>query len=351
MKHGLVMLRAIVAAAFCWVLATAVRQADVVHLFSGLRPAWLAASVLCTVIMVSASCRKWQLLLELHGANHSWIRLMRLYLTGYLFTNLLPTSIGGDGVRILYAGRDTGSTATVAVSVFLERGTGLLLLLTLVLVTPWWSPGLVGHPAIQLVMAGALGGWLAFGLFCSGHAVRWLERTAAWWPARWVAAARSFSLRLREAVAVLARDPGVTFRVVGWTLFFSYHELGECAGDLFGPGRGSELGRHYLCVARRHVGRPSAAVSHGQSGLCRGCRRVCLWPGRLFRRRSAGHEPDYPRQVAAAGVGGTLLLVGPHEAVATACSTKRQCLAIEQCRNVNPTVYRPVGLFNLYSAV
>lgn len=221
MKPWLLALRAAIAVCFIALLTSAVCQTDLFALFSELRPAWLLASLLCTVVMVSSSCRKWQLLLELQGGSYSWFHLMRLYLTGYLFTNLLPTSIGGDGIRILYAGRETGSTSSAAVSVFLERGTGLLLVLTLVLVTPWLTPGLVAQPAIQVIMAAALSGWVLFGLFCTGHAVRLLEGTASWCPERWVAAARSFSERLREAGDMLIHQPAVALKVVGWTLFFN----------------------------------------------------------------------------------------------------------------------------------
>jgi uncharacterized protein (TIRG00374 family) len=68
----------------------------------------------------------------------------------------LPSNIGGDVVRSYYAGREIGSQADAAVSVLLERLTGLAVLLVLVVLCPLGWPGLVAHPAIWIPAAGAM---------------------------------------------------------------------------------------------------------------------------------------------------------------------------------------------------
>jgi uncharacterized protein (TIRG00374 family) len=55
---------------------------------------------------------------------------------GYFFTNLFPSNVGGDIVRSYYLGRRIGSQNFAAVSVFLERLSGLLVLLILGALTP-----------------------------------------------------------------------------------------------------------------------------------------------------------------------------------------------------------------------
>jgi len=121
-------------------------------------PFWFAASLVLSGVMVSASTWKWKVLLHQQQADRPFGELFKVYLIGYYFSNLLPSNFGGDVVRSYYIGRRLGDQEKVAVTVFLERFTGLVLLLTLVILMPWLAPEpLMGHPLFWIPAVVATG--------------------------------------------------------------------------------------------------------------------------------------------------------------------------------------------------
>lgn len=81
--------------------------------------------------------------------------MLRSYLIGYFFTNLMPSNVGGDVVRSYYIGRHIGSQSHAAVSVFIERFSGILLLLVLAILAPLMKPELYKHLIVFLPACGA----------------------------------------------------------------------------------------------------------------------------------------------------------------------------------------------------
>ena len=99
--------------------------------FRSVSPLSLLGAVCFYWLAQSISAAKWQLLLHARGAGFSYFQCARLYLLGMFCNLFLPTSIGGDGVRALVAGRSCGGTTVAASSILVERLTGLAALLTL----------------------------------------------------------------------------------------------------------------------------------------------------------------------------------------------------------------------------
>jgi uncharacterized membrane protein YbhN (UPF0104 family) len=67
------------------------------------------------------SVTKWQLLLYAKKINLSWIELWHAYWAGLFFNNFLPSSIGGDALRIIWVGKSRGDSSGAAASVIVER--------------------------------------------------------------------------------------------------------------------------------------------------------------------------------------------------------------------------------------
>lgn len=102
-------------------------------------PLALAISVLGYLATQFVSALRWRLLLNAAAREHTTRPLSplgigesyRLYLIG-MFCNLwLPTAIGGDAVRAGLATKHSGNLALAATSIFVERLTGLMALLTI----------------------------------------------------------------------------------------------------------------------------------------------------------------------------------------------------------------------------
>jgi uncharacterized membrane protein YbhN (UPF0104 family) len=88
------------------------------------------------------SAVRWQKVLDALGIHTDLRRLVRHYLAGQFVSNVLPTTIGGDVLRVSRLSRDTGESPGTFASVVLERLTGWLVLPILTIVGFAVNPGL-----------------------------------------------------------------------------------------------------------------------------------------------------------------------------------------------------------------
>jgi len=86
---------------------------------------WFAASAAIMVLTVPVLAARWDWLLRAHGIEERLPWLTRAYFVAYAAGQLLPTSLGGDAVRVVETvRRHAGRTAAVTGTVVLERGLG-----------------------------------------------------------------------------------------------------------------------------------------------------------------------------------------------------------------------------------
>jgi uncharacterized protein (TIRG00374 family) len=86
---------------------------------------WFALAAAIMILTVPVLALRWGWLLEEHGIREPLRWLTRTYLVAYTAGQLLPTSLGGDAVRVVEtARRHSGRTAVVTGTVLLERGLG-----------------------------------------------------------------------------------------------------------------------------------------------------------------------------------------------------------------------------------
>ena len=87
--------------------------------------AWFALAVGIMVGTVPALAFRWGRLLRAHGVSEPLSWLTRAYFVAYTAGQILPTSLGGDAVRVVETvRRNPGRTAVVSGTVVLERGLG-----------------------------------------------------------------------------------------------------------------------------------------------------------------------------------------------------------------------------------
>jgi uncharacterized protein (TIRG00374 family) len=87
--------------------------------------AWFALAVAIMVGTVPVLAARWGWLLEAHGMRERLPWLTRAYFVAYTAGQFLPTSLGGDAVRVVETvRRHPGRTADVSGTVLLERGLG-----------------------------------------------------------------------------------------------------------------------------------------------------------------------------------------------------------------------------------
>ncbi len=100
---------------------------------------WLAAvGLLVFAQLVSAA--RWQIFARQLDMDRGYWQLTRYYFIGMYFSLFLPTSVGGDVVRVWYLNANSGRKLRAAGAVFIDRLNGLIVLVALACVAVWFAP-------------------------------------------------------------------------------------------------------------------------------------------------------------------------------------------------------------------
>lgn len=129
------------------------------HLIGSSNRWYILIAILVYVFTVVVISLRWKLLLTVNGMDVPLQKLASFYLVGLFVNNFLPTSIGGDVVRVLDLARENGRKTESLASVVVERLVGLLALVLLVLVASLLVVGEESNPYI-LALDGVLLGFL-----------------------------------------------------------------------------------------------------------------------------------------------------------------------------------------------
>jgi uncharacterized membrane protein YbhN (UPF0104 family) len=168
-----VALRLLLSAVFLAVLITRGRDiGDSIPTDHGLRTALLlSAAVLTMLLGIVLSAWRWQEVLLVFDARVSIRTLTGHHLAGQFVGNVLPSTIGGDVLRVARLGKTVGSTTTAFASVVLERLSGMLALPLLVVVGFAFRPSLLhaDHAWFALVVAAITLSVLGLILLAAGH--------------------------------------------------------------------------------------------------------------------------------------------------------------------------------------
>lgn len=135
-------------------LAVLVSRVDLGRVVPRWRPvtaAWLAAAALVTVLGIVLSALRWQRVLATLGLPARLGTLLGHSLAGLFVGNFLPSTIGGDVVRVGRLAASNGETPATFASVVLERLTGWLVLPLLSLLAVALNPGLLRTPRWELL--------------------------------------------------------------------------------------------------------------------------------------------------------------------------------------------------------
>lgn len=85
----------------------------------------IAIAYLLNLSMVLVNTWRWQILVRALGTRVSFFRLTGYYFVCMFFNNFMPTSIGGDVMRVLDLSRETGKKSSAMASILVERLLGL----------------------------------------------------------------------------------------------------------------------------------------------------------------------------------------------------------------------------------
>ncbi len=177
--------------------------------------ALLLLAVTTTLVGVVLSAWRWQRVLAVFDSHVGLGTLTSHYLAGLFVGNVLPSTIGGDVLRVSRCSATTGSAETGFASVVLERLTGFVALPVLVFIGFLARPSLLdsGRSWLALLIAGVTLGSLSVLLFLAGHpSIAGRFRGNENWT-RFIGA-------VHEGVDHLRRRPRMSLGVIGTALVY-----------------------------------------------------------------------------------------------------------------------------------
>jgi len=183
---------------------------------------WIGLAIAVTFLQILVGVLRWREVSAECGAPLATPQAMRFNLIGAFFNQTLPSSIGGDAVRLWLVARAGAGWRAATYSIFVDRAIGLIALAIMIVASLPWSYNLIGDPhgrsALLLVDFAALAGGAGFLILGRLH-WPWLKR---WWATHHVHACavianRVIFSRVRgPKVAVLSLLVHVLAVVIAW---------------------------------------------------------------------------------------------------------------------------------------
>jgi glycosyltransferase 2 family protein len=139
---------------------------------------WIALAILTALLQVGLGGLRWREIAAECGLSLTMRQALRFTLIGTFFNQALPSSIGGDAMRIWLAQRGGVGWRPATYSVIVDRAMGMIVLAMLVVATLPWSYRLIsdvqGRYALLLIDFAALAGGIVF-LATGRLGWRWLQ--------------------------------------------------------------------------------------------------------------------------------------------------------------------------------
>jgi uncharacterized membrane protein YbhN (UPF0104 family) len=182
---------------------------------------WMAVSIFVNLIQIALGAMRWQEISGYCQAPLDLLQASRYNMIGTFFNQTLPSTIGGDAVRLWLVSRTTG-WRSATYSVLVDRAIGLIALAFVVVVSLPWSFELIrndrGRLALILLDVAAMSAGLGF-LLINYLPWRWLR---TWWPTRHIHACSVianqvlFNRTTGPKIAVLSISIHVLTVVIAW---------------------------------------------------------------------------------------------------------------------------------------
>jgi uncharacterized membrane protein YbhN (UPF0104 family) len=142
---------------------------------------WIGIAIAVTFLQIFLGVLRWREVSAECGAPLGAMQAMRYNVIGTFFNQTLPSSIGGDAVRLWLVARNGAGWRAATYSIFVDRAIGLIALAVIIVASLPWSLSLIGDPhgrsALLFVDLAALAGGMGF-LVLGRLPWPWLKR---WW--------------------------------------------------------------------------------------------------------------------------------------------------------------------------
>lgn len=183
---------------------------------------WIFLAVLLTISQIFVGALRWREISGLCHAPLTDLQAFRYNMIGAFFNQTLPSSIGGDAVRLWLVNRTGAGWRAATYSILTDRAIGLIALALIIVASLPWSYGMIvdrnGRLALVFIDFAALAGGLGFLFF--GHLPwRWLK---TWWVTKHVHACSVvankviFNAQTGPKIAILSFSVHVLAVAIAW---------------------------------------------------------------------------------------------------------------------------------------
>jgi len=170
---------------------------------------WIGIAIAVTFLQIFVGVLRWREIGAECGAPLATTQAMRFNLIGTFFNQTLPSSIGGDAVRLWLVARGGAGWRAATYSIFVDRAIGLIALAIIIVASLPWSYSLISDPhgrsALLFVDFAALAGGVGF-LVLGRLRWPWLKR---WWGTHHLHACSVIANRV-----IFSRERGPTIAVL-----------------------------------------------------------------------------------------------------------------------------------------
>jgi hypothetical protein len=205
------LLKVVVSGLLLYFALSAVNIAAVMGRLSQIDLRWVGLGLLVLLLQVFVLAVRWQQIVAHCGAMLPLAQAFRFSMIASFFNQTLPSSAGGDAIRIWLVGKQA-NWRVAGYSVFLDRVIGVVALATLVVVCLPWSLELVRNPIGRAALLLIGWGCIAAGLVFVGLAWQRLHFLQHWSVTRHLAAAATVAL-------AIVRSPRAFAAIFGLSIF------------------------------------------------------------------------------------------------------------------------------------
>jgi len=218
----LLVARIAVSAALLYLALRGINFAALQARLSQINPLWMMLAISVTILQTALGAMRWQEISALCDAPLGDLQAFRYNMIGSFFNQTLPSSIGGDAVRLWLLKRTGAGWRAATYSILTDRAVGFIALALIIVASLPWSYQMIrsdeGRIALVLVDIAALlagAGFLVFGWLNWA----WLKR---WWPTRHVHACAVvanqviFSRKSGPKITALSLTIHVLAVVIAW---------------------------------------------------------------------------------------------------------------------------------------
>lgn len=201
-------------------------------------PAWLVLGVAVNLLSVLCAAWRWQRILIGLGFEQRLTQVLRLVLSGAFFNMFLPSSVGGDLIKMVLLAPEVSRREVAVSSVLMDRVVGLAVTIGVGLVATLMLPVVWDEPAVLATLA------LAVVIFSAGMVTIFnrglIDLVGRLTPDFIWRRVSEPILRVHESLMIIARRPDILMQTAGISVL---RQFAICLSVYFASlGFGLDLG-------------------------------------------------------------------------------------------------------------